>query len=133
MGASLGFMDWRVLASTREAFRCLFAVHAALAWHSTGWAYVGRSRFCGAVRAGGGVPECCAVFVVMKVGRDVNGFVQAGADKVAVAEVADSVGDEFGLCHGVQLRGFLFNGKDGANRVPCYIVDDGHVLLRYLA
>ena len=110
MGASLGFMDWRVLASTQKAFRCVFAIHAALAWYSTGWAYVGRSLLRGAVRAGGGIPECCAVSVVMQVRRDVNGFVQAGADKVAVAEVADSVGDEFGLRHGVQLRGFLFNG-----------------------
>ena len=72
------------------------------------------------------------MFVVMKVSRDVNGFVQAGADKVAVAEVADSVGNEFGLGHGVQLRGFLFNGQDGADRVSGYVVYDGHVFLRYL-
>jgi hypothetical protein len=106
VGASLGFMDWRVLASTQKAFRCVLAIHAALAWNSAGWAYVGRGWFCGVVRAGGGIPECCAVSVVMQVRRDVNGFVQAGADKVAVAEVANSVGNEFGLRHGVQLWGW---------------------------
>ena len=73
------------------------------------------------------------MLVVMKVRRDVNGFVQAGADEVAVAEVADSVGDELRLGHRVQLRGFLFDGKNGAYRVPRYVVYDGHVFLRYLA
>ena len=85
------------------------------------------------VGAGGGVAECCAVLVVLEVGRDVNGFVKAGADEVAVAEVADPVGDEFRLGQRVQLGCLLFYGEHRTYGVPCYVVYDGHMFLGYLA